>query len=165
VSCAAHSPCSFAHDECGFAFVRHEAGLILRYERQRKTPDEKLTCQSVSASVEFSATQGAQDAPARKTPYHLCGYARDRQARCRLAPACEAESFVVGFCGGRLMGRYLHFTPSIASQCSACGREFTAGDLLVGKDLPRAYQFTANGKLIIRSARPDEHWSVMWEHY
>jgi hypothetical protein len=39
------------------------------------------------------------------------------------------------------------------------------GDLLVGKDLPRIYQFTADGKLIIRSARPDEHWSATWEHY
>jgi hypothetical protein len=39
------------------------------------------------------------------------------------------------------------------------------GDLLVGKDLPRVCQFTADGKLIIRSARPDEHWSVTWEHY
>ena len=39
------------------------------------------------------------------------------------------------------------------------------GDLLVGKDLPRVYQFTADGKLIIRSARPDEHWSVTWQHY
>lgn len=38
-------------------------------------------------------------------------------------------------------------------------------DLLVGKDLPRVYQFTTDGKLIIRSARPDEHWSVTWEHY
>ncbi|MGC2402697.1 MAG: lipocalin-like domain-containing protein [Acidobacteriaceae bacterium] len=38
-------------------------------------------------------------------------------------------------------------------------------DLLVGKDLPRVYQFTADAKLIIRSARPDEHWSVTWEHY
>lgn len=38
-------------------------------------------------------------------------------------------------------------------------------DSLVGKDLPRVYQFTADGKLIIRSARPDEHWSVTWEHY
>jgi len=38
-------------------------------------------------------------------------------------------------------------------------------DLLVGKDLPRIYQFTASGHLIIRSARPDEHWSVTWEHY
>jgi hypothetical protein len=39
------------------------------------------------------------------------------------------------------------------------------GDLLVGKDLPRAYQFSANGNLIIKSARPEEHWSVRWEHY
>jgi len=39
------------------------------------------------------------------------------------------------------------------------------GDLLVGKDLPRVYQFSANGQLIIKSARPDEHWSVKWEHY
>jgi hypothetical protein len=39
------------------------------------------------------------------------------------------------------------------------------GDLLVGKDLPRIYQFTVDGKLIIRSARPDEHWSVTWAHY
>ena len=38
-------------------------------------------------------------------------------------------------------------------------------DLLVGKDLPRVYQLTADGHLIIKSARPDEHWSVTWEHY
>ncbi len=38
-------------------------------------------------------------------------------------------------------------------------------DLLVGKDLPRLYQITADGHLIIKSARPDEHWSVTWEHY
>jgi len=38
-------------------------------------------------------------------------------------------------------------------------------DLLVGKDLPRKFEFTADGYLIIRSARPDEHWSVTWEHY
>jgi Lipocalin-like domain len=30
-------------------------------------------------------------------------------------------------------------------------------DLLVGKDLPRVYQFAADGHLIIKSARPDEH--------
>jgi hypothetical protein len=38
-------------------------------------------------------------------------------------------------------------------------------DLLVGKDLPRIYQLTDDGHLIIQSARPDEHWSVTWEHY
>ena len=38
-------------------------------------------------------------------------------------------------------------------------------DLLVGKDLPRVYQFTADGHLIIKSAWPDEHWSVTWKHY
>ena len=38
-------------------------------------------------------------------------------------------------------------------------------DLLVGKELPRIYQFTADGHLVIRSARSDEHWSVTWEHY
>jgi len=37
-------------------------------------------------------------------------------------------------------------------------------DLLVGKDLPRAYRFTPDGRLIIRSTRPEEHWSVTWEH-
>jgi Lipocalin-like domain len=37
--------------------------------------------------------------------------------------------------------------------------------LLVGKDLPRIYRFSADGHLIIRSARPDEHWSATWEHY
>jgi hypothetical protein len=35
---------------------------------------------------------------------------------------------------------------------------------LVGKDLTRVYQFS-DGHLIIRSTRPDEHWSVTWEHY
>jgi len=39
------------------------------------------------------------------------------------------------------------------------------GDLLVGKDLPRLYQFDRDGRLIIRPARPEEHWSVTWEHY
>ena len=38
-------------------------------------------------------------------------------------------------------------------------------DLLVGKDLPRVYEFTGDGRLIIKSARPNEHWSVRWEHY
>lgn len=36
--------------------------------------------------------------------------------------------------------------------------------LLVGKDLPRKFEFTTDGRLIIRSTRPDEHWSVVWEH-
>ena len=38
-------------------------------------------------------------------------------------------------------------------------------DLLIGNDLPRIYQFTTGGRLIIKSARADEHWSVVWEHY
>jgi len=39
------------------------------------------------------------------------------------------------------------------------------GDRLAGKDLPRVYQFAADGRLKIRPASPDEHWSVTWEHY
>ena len=39
------------------------------------------------------------------------------------------------------------------------------GDLLVGKDLPRIYTLTGDGRLIIRSAKSDEHWSVTWRHY
>ena len=35
---------------------------------------------------------------------------------------------------------------------------------LVGKDLPREFQFS-DGHLIIKSTQPDEHWSVTWEHY
>jgi hypothetical protein len=38
------------------------------------------------------------------------------------------------------------------------------GGLLVGKDLPRRFEFTADRHLILRSTRPDEHWSVTWEH-
>jgi len=38
-------------------------------------------------------------------------------------------------------------------------------NLLVGKDLPRSYRLTSDGHLIIRSADPLEHWSVIWEHY
>ena len=41
----------------------------------------------------------------------------------------------------------------------------TAEVYLVGKDLPRVYQFSAHGHLIIRSVRRNEHWSVRWEHY
>lgn len=39
------------------------------------------------------------------------------------------------------------------------------GDLLVGKDLPRIYALTKDGRLIIHSANADEHWSVTWRHY
>jgi len=35
---------------------------------------------------------------------------------------------------------------------------------LVGKNLTRVYQFSG-ARLIIKSANPDEHWSVTWEHY
>jgi hypothetical protein len=38
-------------------------------------------------------------------------------------------------------------------------------DLLVGKDLPRKFEFTPDGHLIIRSTRPDEHRFVTWAHY
>ena len=38
-------------------------------------------------------------------------------------------------------------------------------DLLVGRNLPRVYQLTKDGDLIIRSADPNEHWSVTWAHY
>ena len=36
---------------------------------------------------------------------------------------------------------------------------------LVGRDLPRRFQFTPDGHLLIRSAQPEEHWSVTWEKY
>ena len=35
---------------------------------------------------------------------------------------------------------------------------------LVGKDLPRSFEFSAN-QLIVKSTRPEEHWKVTWEHY
>ena len=38
-------------------------------------------------------------------------------------------------------------------------------DRLVGRDLPRLYQFAPGGHLLIRSAQPEEHWSVIWEKY
>jgi hypothetical protein len=38
-------------------------------------------------------------------------------------------------------------------------------ELLVGNDLPRKFEFTADGQLTIRSTRPDEHWAVTWAHY
>ena len=39
------------------------------------------------------------------------------------------------------------------------------GDALVGRDLPRVYEFTAEGRLVIRPVSTQEHWSVTWEHY
>ena len=38
-------------------------------------------------------------------------------------------------------------------------------DRLVGKDLPRRFEFTPGGYLQIRSANPEEHWLVTWEKY
>lgn len=35
---------------------------------------------------------------------------------------------------------------------------------LIGKNLSRVYRF-ADGQLILKSSRPDEHWSIAWEHY
>lgn len=35
---------------------------------------------------------------------------------------------------------------------------------LVGKDLLRAFEFSGN-RMIVKSARPDEHWRVVWERY
>ena len=35
---------------------------------------------------------------------------------------------------------------------------------LLGQDVRRRYDFV-DGRLIIRSTRPDEHWSVAWERY
>ena len=35
---------------------------------------------------------------------------------------------------------------------------------LIGKDLQRAYEFQGD-RLIVKPARADEHWRVIWEHY
>ena len=35
---------------------------------------------------------------------------------------------------------------------------------LIGKDLPRSYQFLGN-RLIVKSTHPGEHWRVVWERY
>jgi Lipocalin-like domain len=35
---------------------------------------------------------------------------------------------------------------------------------LIGKELPRKYEFTGN-QLIVQSTRPDEHWRVIWIRY
>ena len=35
---------------------------------------------------------------------------------------------------------------------------------LIGKDLPRAYEFSGN-QLIVKSTRSEEHWRVTWERY
>lgn len=35
---------------------------------------------------------------------------------------------------------------------------------LIGKDLPRAFEFSGK-QLIVKSTHPDEHWRVAWEHY
>ena len=34
---------------------------------------------------------------------------------------------------------------------------------LIGKDLPRAFEFTGK-QLIVKSTRADEHWRVAWQH-
>ena len=35
---------------------------------------------------------------------------------------------------------------------------------LVGKDLPRAFEFSGK-QLIVKSTHPEERWKVAWEHY
>jgi Lipocalin-like domain len=34
---------------------------------------------------------------------------------------------------------------------------------LIGKNLARVYRFEGN-QLILKSSRPDEHWTIAWEH-
>ena len=34
----------------------------------------------------------------------------------------------------------------------------------IGRDLPRVMQVSSDGHLTLRSARPEETWSVTWEH-
>jgi hypothetical protein len=35
---------------------------------------------------------------------------------------------------------------------------------LIGKDLPRSFEFSGK-QLIVKSSSADEHWKVTWEHY
>jgi hypothetical protein len=36
--------------------------------------------------------------------------------------------------------------------------------VLIGKDLTRVYRFS-DGQLILKSSRPDEHWTIAWQRY
>ncbi len=66
--------------------------------------------------------------------------------------------------------------PDVKNLLAMCGRGRRAGSpepggspgsnspVLVGKDLPRAYEF-AGKQLIVKSTRRDEHWRVVWERY
>jgi hypothetical protein len=77
-----------------------------------------------------------------------------------------------------------HQTPAGSDQYSRGGYEATYGKYeidqsthtftihvegslvaaLIGKDLPRTYEFSGK-QLIVKSAHPEEHWKVTWEHY
>ena len=35
---------------------------------------------------------------------------------------------------------------------------------LIGKDLTRVYEFSGN-RLVLKSSRQDDHWTIAWEHY
>ena len=81
------------------------------------------------------------------------------------AVGLSAQAAKKGSARERLIGawRLVRIDASGPDPKSASGPQITRG-LLVGKDLPRRFEFTAEGQLLIRSTRPDEHWSVTWEH-
>lgn len=77
------------------------------------------------------------------------------------APTAPSAS-PVQYAEGGYEGSFGHYDVNDAAHIVTHHLEGANVRALVGKDLPRSYRFE-NRRLVIRSTRSDEHWSVTWE--
>ena len=113
----------------------------------------------------LASITGADGKPVSTTPTGMLIYTRDGHMSVQLMYPQSAESISNEYV---LNGYEASFGSYDIDENSQTVTHHVQGsitrDLLVGKDLPRRFEFTADGHLLIRSTRPDEHWSVTWEH-
>ena len=90
---------------------------------------------------------------------HLSVQVMDRKPRPQSAPAGSEQ-----YSQGGYEASYGSYVVNAPSHTFTFHVEGALVRTLIGKDLPRSYELSGN-RLIVKSARRDEHWRAVWEHY
>ncbi len=145
------------------------AVVVLCFGRSLSSPDQAGSVRDklVGAWRLFSLEdQGPNGKMIKLDRSGVLMYSRDGHMAVEImAPAgAPAESGPVKYAEGGFEAYFGTYSVDEATHTVTHHVEGALVRSLIQKDLARVYRFSGQ-RLILKSARPDEHWTIVWEHY